>query len=322
MIDIKYTLTITHNNIMYIPSVLDGVKWETERKGTQGKLSFSMLLDENIVFEEGDRVLFKVGDKAVFSGFIFSLKNSKENTVSVTAYDQIRYLKNKHTYKFEDLYLNDVILQIAEDFKLQVGTLQSTNFKIDSIIYDNQPLIDIIQNLIDLHLACTNQLYVFYDDVGKLTLKNLSSMKTTVLIDDSSCEDYDFQTSIDNNVYNQVVIYYNNKETSTRELYIAKDSNNINQWGVLQFLEEAKEQGNAKNKADKLLELYNTKAKSLTIKNAIGHPEVRAGSLVMISLKVRNETINNYMLVEKCTHNFEENHHTMNLTLKGGTFYA
>ena len=75
----KYTLIITHKNIPYMPCVLDGVKWETERKGTQGKLSFSILLDEKIVFEEGDKVLFKVGEKAVFSGFIFSLKNSKEN---------------------------------------------------------------------------------------------------------------------------------------------------------------------------------------------------------------------------------------------------
>lgn len=322
MNDIKYTLTITHNNIMYMPCVLDGVKWETERKGTQGKLSFSILLDDKIVFEEGDTVLFKVGKKAIFSGFIFSLKNNKENTISVTAYDQIRYLKNKHSYKFENQFISDAILQIANDFNLQVGTLQTTNFNVESLVYDNQPLIDIIQNMIDLNTAVTNQLYVFYDDVGKLNLKNISSMKTNVLIDDSSCEDYDFQTSIDNNVYNQVVIYYDNKETNERELYIAKDSNNINQWGLLQLKEETKEQGNAKDKVDKLLNLYNNKSKSLSIKNAIGSTDVRAGSLVMVSIKVRNETINNYMLVEKCTHNFEENYHTMNLTLKGGTFFA
>lgn len=316
----NYELIIYHENKAYIPSVLDGVKWETERKGVHGKLSFTMVIDNKIIFTEGDKVTFKLDDKNIFLGFIFKLKNSKDNTIDVTAYDQLRYLKNKDTYLIENQTANEVIEMLANDFQLKCGNLENTKFKIEYKIEDNQTLFDIIQNALDLTLYNTGNLYIFYDDFGKLTLKGLSSMKLNVMIDEDATEDYDYNTSIDDNVYNQVKLAYANKDEKVREIYIEKDSNNIKQWGLLQYFENVTEKSNAINKAQNLLKLYNQKAKTLSLKNVCGHPDIRAGSLIMVSLTIRNEKINNYMLVEKCNHTFDENHHTMDLALIGGNF--
>lgn len=317
----NYELLITHDNKIYIPSVIDSVIWETQRKGIQGKLSFKMMFD-NINFEEGDLVQFKVNKKNVFSGFIFSMKNDKDDVIDVICYDQLRYLKNKDTYKIENQTANEVITMIANDFNLKCGALENTQFKIEYKIEDNQTLFDIIQNALDLTLTNTNNLYVFYDDFGNLTLKHIQNMKTNILIDGDSIQDYSFSTSIDNNVYNQIKLAYSNKDEQVREIYIEKDSNNIKKWGLLQYFENINEKSNAANKVQSLLKLYNQKSKSLSLKNVCGSTEIRAGSLVAISLTVRNEKLHNYMLVESCKHEFSENNHTMDLTVKGGNYFA
>lgn len=316
----NYELLITHDNKIYIPSVIGSVIWETQRKGIQGKLSFKMMID-NINFEEGDLVQFKADKENVFFGFIFSMKNDKDDIIDVICYDQLRYLKNKDTYKIENQTADEVIKMIANDFNLKYGNLDNTNFKIEYKIEDNQTLFDIIQNALDLTLANTNNLYIFYDDFGKLTLKHIKNMKTNVLIDGDSVEDYSLTTSIDNNVYNQIKLAYSNEDEQVREIYIEKDSNNIKKWGLLQYFENVTEKTNVINKVQNLLKLYNQKAKSLSLKNVCGSTKIRAGSLVAISLTVRNEKINTYMLVESCKHDFSENNHTMDLTLKGGNFF-
>ena len=315
----NYELIITHKNKSYIPSVLSDVTWETERKGTPGKLSFKMLNDK-IDFTEGDTVQFKVDKKKIFLGYVFSMKSDKDNIIDVICYDQLRYLKNKDTYKVENQTSTEVIKMIADDFGLKYENLEDTKFKIEYKIEDNQTLFDIIQNSLDLTLSNTNDLYVFYDDFGKLTLKHIKNMKLNILIDDESGENYSYETSIDNNVYNQIKLVYRNEDEQVREVYIEQDTNNIKEWGLLQYFENVNEKSNIKNKVQTLLKLYNQKSKVLKLNNICGHTDVRSGSLIAVSLKVRNEKINKYMMVEQCKHIFSENHHTMDLLLKGGNF--
>ena len=51
---------IQHGDVIYIPTVQDGVKLTTERKNTPGKLTFKVLNDDVLDFTEGDPVRFTV----------------------------------------------------------------------------------------------------------------------------------------------------------------------------------------------------------------------------------------------------------------------
>ena len=82
---------------LYIPAVEDGVEWSTERWGVPGKLTFKVLADRFLDFSEGSAVQLRLDGAKVFFGFVFTQKRDKENRISVTAYDQLRYLKNKDT---------------------------------------------------------------------------------------------------------------------------------------------------------------------------------------------------------------------------------
>ena len=323
--NVNVELLIQHGNKVFIPVVQEGITWSTERKGCPGELQFKVVKDDivgDIGFQEGDAVRLKVNGENVFYGFIFKKKRDKQQIITVTAYDQLRYLKNKDTYVYENKTAGELIQMIAADFQMQTGFIEDTGFKIASRVEENTSLFDMIQNALDLTLQNQSYMYVMYDDFGKITLKGLDNMRLDLLIDEETGENFDYTSSIDDKTYNRIKLTYDNEETGTREVYISQDSNNMNTWGVLQYFNTLQEGENGKTKADALLSLYNKKTRNLSIKNAFGDTRVRAGSMVVVMIDLGDIKIKNLMLVEKCKHEFKESQHFMNLTLRGGEFVA
>lgn len=319
---VEVELLIQHGNKVFIPVVEEGITWKTERKGCPGELTFKVVKDEILSITEGDAVRLKVNGANIFYGFIFKLKRDKGQTFSVTAYDQLRYLKNKDTYVYENKTAGELIKMIATDFNMQVGSIEDTGFKIASRVEENTSLFDMIQNALDLTLQNQKYMYVMYDDFGKIALKGLDNMRLNLLIDEETGENYDYTSSIDDQTYNKVKLTYDNEKTGTREVYIAQDSNNMNQWGVLQHFDTLQKGENGQSKANALLSLYNKKTRNLSIKKAFGDVRVRAGSMVVVMLDLGDVKVQNLMLVEKCKHEFNESQHFMDLTLRGGEFIA
>lgn len=315
-------LFIQNGLTIYQPVVEDDIVWETERKGMPGKLSFTVIKDSGISFEEGNAVRLKVNGTNVFYGFVFGKKRDKEHHIKVTAYDQLRYFKNKDTYVYTNKTAGELLGMIASDFNLKVGTIEDTRFKIPSRIEDNKTLFDIVQTALDTTLQNTKKMYVLYDDFGSLSLKNVESMKLDLLIDEESGENFDYSSSIDGETYNKIKLYYENKETGKREIFIAQDSSNINKWGVLQFFEKIDEKVNGRVKANALLEIYNKKTRNLTLKNVFGDIRVRGGSAVAVILNLGDIIVQTFFMVEKVKHNLSTNDHRMDLTLRGGEFIA
>ena len=311
-------LLIAHNNKLYQPIVEEGIQWTTERSGSPSTLKFTVVKDQNISFQEGDAVRMKVDGQEVFFGFVFTKKRNKEHNIEVTAYDQLRYLKNKDTYVYENKTASQVIQMIANDFNLNLGKIESTGYVIPSRVEDNQSLFDIIQNALDLELMNKGELFCLYDKFGSLTLQNIASMKLDILINADTAEDFDYTSSIDQQTYNKIKLTYDNEEAGEREVYIAQDSSKQNQWGVLQFYEKLQKGENGKAKADALLKLYNKKTRNLKVNNCFGDVRCRAGTMVVVQLYLGDISLSNYLLVEKATHTFKNDQHFMSLNLRGG----
>lgn len=312
---------------LYQPVVEEGVELTLERRGTPGKLTFKVVNDGIIVITEGSPVRLKVDGKPVFYGFVFSLKRDREQIITVTAYDQLRYLKNKDTYVYENKTASQFIKMVANDFRLNLGTIENTHFVIGSRVEENTTLFDMFENALDITMRNTKEMFVLYDDFGKLTLKNISSMRigngnSYLMLDEETGENFEYTSSIDSETYNQVKLTYDNDKKGKREVYITKDSRHINEWGVLQYFDTLSQNENGKAKADALLELYNNKRRSLTIKNAFGDTRVRAGSMLIVNLDLGDTKLKNFMLAEKVKHSFASDAHFMDLTLRGGDFVA
>lgn len=312
---------------VYQPAVEEGIEWSTERKDTPGKLTFKVLKDDILDFSEGSPVRMRVDGDNVFFGFVFKQQRDKNKIITVTAYDQLRYLKNKDTKVYEDKTASQFIRMIANDYSLNVGTLENTIYTIESRVEENTSLFEMISNALDLTLTNTGEMYVLYDDFGKLTLKHLSSMYVGVpgaylMIDEETGQNFDYTSSIDDDTYNKIKLTYDNEDSGYREVYIAQDSSNINKWGILQYYDTLQKGENGQAKANALLKLYNKKTRNLKITKAIGDNRVRAGSMIVVNLDLGDVKLKNWMLVEKCTHTYKENEHWMDLTLRGGEFVA
>ena len=305
-----YELLIQHQGTIMLPPVVENVSIEWERQGQPGKLIAEVVKTPGLSFQEGDPCRFSVDGTPVFYGFVFekSRKGSTDDIIQITVYDQLYYLKNKDTYVYTNKTAADVIRMIAEDFQLNVGDLEDTGYTIGSRVEDNQTL------------KATSQMYVLYDDVGKLTLKNIGSMKLGLLIDEDTAGDFDYKSSIASQTYDKIKLSYENKDTGKREIFVAQDSSNINQWGVLQYYEKLDSTTNAKAMADALLSLYNTKTRTLKLQDVLGDIRVRAGTLLVVMLGLGDINVSNYLMVEQVKHTFNNEQHLMELKMRGGTF--
>lgn len=315
-------ILIQHGSTIQYPAVVEGAKLTLERKGTPGKLTFTVVKDSKLNFQEGDPVKLTLDGTPMFYGFVFIKSRDKDGTIDVTAYDQLRYLKNKDTITEEGLKASDLLKRIATDFRLNLGTVEDTGYTMETVVEENQTLFDMIQNALDETLLNTGKLYVLYDDVGSLTLKDINSMKTNLLIDMEAAENFSYSSSIDDATYNKIKLAFNNEKTGKRELYVAQDGEKINQWGVLQYFEEIQTATGAAAKAEAMLAHYDRKTRKLTIKNAFVRPDIRAGSAVMVSLNLGDIIANQYLMAEKVVFTFKEDENMMDLTLVGGEFVA
>ena len=315
----KAELLIVHGNSVQAPILKDKVQWDTQRMGSPGKLTFTCIKAPGLSFQEGDAVRFRYDGKDVFYGYVFSKQRDKEHHIKVTAFDQLRYFKNKDTMIYYNKTASELLRLLAADNRLQLGVVDDTGWKIEKRNEDNATLFDIVQNALDLTLDNTGKLYVLYDDCGRLCLRDMEQLTLDILISESNAEDFDYTTSIDKDTYNRVKLYYNNGDTGKREIYIAQHGANMNQWGVLQYTESVSGEGaDIRSKADSLLKMYNRKTRNLTVKNIEGDTRARAGTRVIADLGLGDINLTSFLLVEKASHTFERGRHTMDLTLIGG----
>ena len=310
-------LLIEHEGILYAPAVEEGITWQTDRYGGPGELNFTVIRDSVLKIGSGDAVRLTVDGTGIFFGFVFQMAPKKGGTMEIKAYDQLRYFKNKDTYVYENKTAGELLQMLCADFNLNAGQIEDTGYKIESRVEDGQTLFDIMQNALDLTLLNTGQMYVMFDDFGALALRNISGMAYNLLICENTAEDYKYTVSIDGETYNQIKLVFDNEETGKRDVYMTKHTGNINKWGILQYYDTLQKGENGAAKAEALLSLYNKETRNLSISNAFGDVNIRAGRMIVAMLDLGDMQLSNLMLVEKCKHTFQENVHFMDLTLRG-----
>lgn len=319
----KCTLYIKSDGRIQEPPILEGITWETARKGEPSKLTFTCIKTPELSFSEGAEVTFRYGEKNVFHGYVFEKSRNKDHHIQVICYDQLRYLKNKTSYVFNNVRADQVLNRIADDFKLKVGDLPNTGHVIPRFEQMNVTLFDMILTAIDETVMATGNLYYLYDNFGEMMLKNIKDSTLNVMINAETAEDFDYSTSIDKNTYNRIVITDSGEDQKSGKYTHADDPKTQGQWGVLQHFLAIKNGSNASDLAKKMLEFYNKKSSSLTIKRQFGNIDVRAGCGIYLTLNLGDMIpTNQRMLVEKAVHTFNHCDHYMDLTLIGAkTFY-
>lgn len=311
-----------NGKIIDLSDTVFSLEWETTLEEQAGKLTMTCVDDKKTYFTEGSRITVTIGNVGLFIGYVFKRGRTEGTVLTVTAYDQMRYLQNKDIVNMPIMTSSEVFTKICKEQELTYKVVQSSSYKCPAKVHDNKSYYEMIQAALDDTLTNTGNWYFVRDNFGVLEHVAIKNLLTPVIIGDSSLlSSYSFESSIDDDTYNQVKLTRDNKKTVKREVYIVKDSENIGRWGKLQYYESMDEDANEaqiKAKAETILALKNRPTRSLSL-SCLGDNRIRAGNGVVLNIsELSNENIpnNQNALVYRCTHKFESDSHTMTLDLE------
>ena len=314
---------VAHGDIQY-PVLTGDVTWKTERKGSPGELTFTVIKDDNLSFPEGSEVKLVVNDEDVFIGRVFTKSRDKKHHIKIVAYDQLRYLKNKDTLVYSGWSTSTLLSYLTKAYGLTTGVIADTEYPVGTKenprVEDNSTLFDMILNSIDETVFNTGKLYVLYDDCGKVTLRNVENLISGYVVTESAAENFDYQSTIDSDVYNAVKVYYEDAETGERHVYYTEDKARVLEWGgILQYHEKVESEDQAYDLTKAVMEVYNHRNCSLNVKGLIGDTEVRAGYLLPVDLNLGDAVgrVGHLLMAESVTHKWSNGHHSMDITFSG-----
>lgn len=296
-------------------SCISTASYTTNRTGSPGKFTFTLIKAGDISFVEGDQVRFSVDGTVAFLGYVFTKSKDRWGVIDVTCYDSLRYLKANASYRFYGLTAGDILKQIAADLQIPVSVIEDTGYQIPSLLEDDQSCLDIIEEAIEQTLLNTGKIYVLYDDGNGLCLQEAANMKSsTVLGDRSLVTDYTYKTDIDQQTYNSIKLARENEETGGADVVEVFDSQTIASWGLLRLYQTVDGDLNTAqmaNQAETMLAYYNRRLRTLSAE-ALGVLGLRAGMMVLMKIKGLGDIdLDQYVLLEKVTHTFENDIHTM-----------
>ena len=91
-------LMAEQDGAVFLPVVVGSVQWETWMSGSPGRLTFTVLEEEGFpALREGCRISLRLDGTLLFCGYVFTRVQEGRRFVSVTAYDQLRYLLSRDT---------------------------------------------------------------------------------------------------------------------------------------------------------------------------------------------------------------------------------
>ena len=316
----RLVLNIQTREYLYSPQIAGEILLERPRRGAPGKLSFGVLNDDVISFHEGDHVLLSQGEETLFSGFVFSKRRQFGKTITVTAYDQLRYLKNRDIYVYGGLTAAQLVRQMAGDWGIRCGEIQNTGYAIPERIENGRPLLDIIQTALDLTEEQTGERFVLYDEAGELQLRHVWDMALDTLIHEGSIVNFDYTSSIDRDSYSAVRLYRPDRSYGETLFFEDRREDLIERWGNLRHFERLAEGLEGQETARRILERRGQKSRRLSIVKAAGDTRVRGGSMLPVDLHLGDIVVGEFLMVERVLHRFSEGGHIMDMSLVGGEF--
>ncbi len=296
-------LVEVEGKIYEINDLLKDISYTDRLNDGCSKLDFSYI-DDDLKIQNGSVVRFKYDSENIFYGYVFKHGQNKKKETSVIAYDQLRYCKAKDTIVVKSDTVSTLTRRMCNYFGLRTGIIMDAEYALPTSVQDDKTWLDIIYSAISDTLTNKGKWFALRDEFGGVAIRDLEDLKLDLILgDENFCYDYEYEKSIDD-LYNVIKLVSDNEASGKRDAYIAKDSNSVNKYGLLQYFEVLDKNSNAsqiKAKTDMLLSLYNREAETLTL-NCLGDVRIRAGSSFYGSIE--DIELNKRLIVRSVTHNF------------------
>ena len=248
----------------------------------------------------GDKVYAYYNKRRFFTGIVTTIEKTGEaGEMSITALDYCHFLiRDTGTYKFHNVTAEHIVKALCKDAGIKVGSIVKTHKKLKSEIFEEQSLYDIIMRA----YFDAGQNVIIRFNGNKLNIHNRGSSSGITLSQNTDITSTSYTQSSEEMV--NIVKVYNDKNQLVKT--IKKDSW-IRKYGRYISTYKLEEKG--------YTEAYNllSGVKKECEIEAIGNIGAIAGKSIVV--KNKNVSISGKFFISEDSHSFENNIHTMNLTL-------
>lgn len=312
-------LVVKDKKTIDMTNLVKSVRW-SGRKGSSARTITVAMIDDDgyrharsgIDVADGNQCVFLVDDKERFRGILMNQNQGDNKQLKFKAYDNGIYLaNNKDTFVYKNKTADQVFSDVCSRFGIPTGEVAKCSYKIPEFTKSKTTGQDAVLDALSLDYKATGTRHFISSDKGKLSLLQRKDQVISFVVDgDANLYGYSYTKSIES-IKTRVKMI--SKEGTT----LAEKSNSSleQKVGIFQEIQQPDEsltKAQVKDLVGSVLDTLDDPEETLML-NILGDPDVISGKAILV--KIPHLDISRAYYVDSDDHTFEDNMHTMSLTL-------
>lgn len=312
-------LVVKDKKTIDMTNLVQSVRW-SGRKGSSARTITVTMIDDDgyrharsgIDVADGNQCVFLVDGKERFRGILMNQNQGDKKQLKFKAYDNGIYLaNNKDTFVYKNKTADQVFSDVCSRFGIPTGEVAKCSYKIPEFTKSKTTGQDAVLDALGLDYKATGTRHFISSDKGKLSLLQRKDQVISFVVDgDANLYGYSYTKSIES-IKTRVRMI--SKEGTT----LAEKSNSAleQKIGIFQEIQQPDEsltKAQVKDLVGSVLDTLDDPEETLTL-NILGDPDVISGKAILV--KIPHLGISRAYYVDGDDHTFEDNMHTMSLTL-------
>ena len=312
-------LVVKDKKTIDMTNLVQSVRW-SGRKGSSARTITVTMIDDDgyrharsgIDVADGNQCVFLVDGKERFRGILMNQNQGDKKQLKFKAYDNGIYLaNNKDTFVYKNKTADQVFSDVCSRFGIPTGEVAKCSYKIPELTKSKTTGQDAVLDALGLDYKATGTRHFISSDKGKLSLLQRKDQVISFVVDgDANLYGYSYTKSIES-IKTRVRMI--SKEGTT----LAEKSNSAleQKIGIFQEIQQPDEsltKAQVKDLVGSVLDALDDPEETLTL-NILGDPDVISGKAILV--KIPHLGISRAYYVDSDDHAFEDNMHTMSLTL-------
>lgn len=312
-------LVVKDKKTIDMTNLVQSVRW-SGRKGSSARTITVTMIDDDgyrharsgIDVADGNQCVFLVDGKERFRGILMNQNQGDKKQLKFKAYDNGIYLaNNKDTFVYKNKTADQVFSDVCSRFGIPIGEVAKCSYKIPELTKSKTTGQDAVLDALGLDYKATGTRHFISSDKGKLSLLQRKDQVISFVVDgDANLYGYSYTKSIES-IKTRVRMI--SKEGTT----LAEKSNSAleQKIGIFQEIQQPDEsltKAQVKDLVGSVLDTLDDPEETLTL-NILGDPDVISGKAILV--KIPHLGISRAYYVDSDDHTFEDNMHTMSLTL-------
>lgn len=312
-------LVVKDKKTIDMTNLVQSVRW-SGRKGSSARTITVAMIDDDgyrharsgIDVADGNQCVFLVDGKERFRGILMNQNQGDNKQLKFKAYDNGIYLaNNKDTFVYKNKTADQVFSDVCSRFGIPTGEIAKCSYKIPELTKSKTTGQDAVLDALSLDYKATGTRHFISSDKGKLSLFQRKDQVISFVVDgDANLYGYSYTKSIES-IKTRVKMI--SKEGTT----LAEKSNSSleQKIGIFQEIQQPDEsltKAQVKDLVGSVLDTLDDPEETLML-NILGDPDVISGKAILV--KIPHLGISRAYYVDSDDHTFEDNMHTMSLTL-------